>query len=120
MYESPDRVVLIGRGFVFWEQLGVLGQLAERAEPTVDDRGVDADAVVCATRLEAPGAQRRNSQCAHLCTPGCEKGRGRRAESHLDPPAGATAGGDRGIRVGHELGNDLHQSTPPWAKFSRK
>ncbi len=39
----------------------LLGQLAERAEPAVDRRGVDADAVVCATHLEAPGAQRRNS-----------------------------------------------------------
>lgn len=87
----------------------LLGQLAERAEPAIDRRGVDADAVVCATHLEAPGAQCWNSQCAHLCTPGREEGRVWCAEPHLDPPAGATAGGDRGICVGHELGNDLHQ-----------
>jgi len=39
----------------------LLGQLAERAEPAVDRHGIDANAVVCATNLEVPGAQRRDS-----------------------------------------------------------
>ena len=90
----------------------MLGQLAQRAEPPVHRAGVDADPVIAAADLKAPGAQRRDAELAHARLPEREELRVGGAEAELDLAVRSAAGGDRGVGVGDQLGDDLHQVDP--------
>jgi hypothetical protein len=80
---------------------------SERSQATVDNRGVDALAVISATQLVMPGRKRGRSERAYLCAPpfqelwvGC-------CDLEHDPARLATRGRNRSVGVGHQLGNDL-------------
>ena len=87
-------------------------QHAERSEPAIDRCGVHPDAVVAAAQLVAPVEQRGRAQLAHRALPARhERGVGR-AEAQHDPSRRTAAERDRRVRVGHELGDDLHEVDP--------
>ena len=86
-----------------------LGQLAEHSQAPLHRVRVHADAIVGAADLEAPARQRRRPQRPHLRAPGGDELRVRRAEAQLDPAVATTAGGDRRVGVGDQLGHDLDE-----------
>jgi len=69
----------------------VLGYDAECAEPSVDDRGVDALAIVGADNLVAPAEERREAQAPKLAPPSIEEVGIGGAEAKLDAPAPASS-----------------------------
>jgi hypothetical protein len=79
IYESPDRVVLIGRGFVFWEQLGSdrRGELDGPVGLVVD--GCDLEGVADVSEFGGVGVGERGTQVGY----GVE---------HLEDLLGADAG----------------------------
>jgi hypothetical protein len=87
-------------------------QHAEGAEPAIDRCGVHPDAVVRATQLVAPVEQRRRPQPTQRPLPLRREGGIGRPETQGDPSRRAPAQGDRRVRVGHQLGDDLHEVDP--------
>ena len=82
---------------------------AERAEALVDDVGIDAFTVVRANELVPPTAERGQSERAEGGSPRMEEVRIGWSDAKLNAAALAPGGGDRGVGVRHELGDDLRE-----------
>jgi len=86
-----------------------VGRHTERPEPPVDCRGVHPDPVVAATQLVSPLQQGRSAQAPHRAPPLADEVGIGLAEAEHDPSRRTAAEGDRRVRVGHELRDDLDE-----------
>jgi hypothetical protein len=89
-----------------------LGYHPERTEALIDDRGVDALAVVGTDELVAPLPQRRQPEATQSRLPSPQELRVCGTDPQLDAAAFTPGGGDRRVGVRHQLGNDLREIDP--------
>lgn len=81
----------------------------QRAEALIDQRRIDSLAIIAAAQLMAPAQQRRRTQRTQPRTPRPKERLLGRGEREHDPARRAARRGDRRVRVGHQLGDDLHK-----------
>src|SRR5262249_49722835 len=85
---------------------------AERPEALIDDVGIDAFAVVRADQLVAPAVQCREPERPEGGLPRAQELGIRVTNPEVDPASLAPGGGDRGVGVRHQLGDDLGEIDP--------